>query len=200
MASPQELDKLLARWNNYINRQPLGDLRAVLQIMYERAQRVGDVAISAATLQQEALEKLRLSGNGLEQVLSNLGTSEGSMNCIGLRDGLYRLRAAGWEAFEPRRDVLKRLTLLLAGIHKEKRYEWIQTSLVAREMRFGDYSITRFYLEQLRSCGVVAEEVQTLKGTAGKTYNTNVYQLTQLGTELATYLQGQARPAAAQSL
>ncbi len=187
--NPQDI---VSKWNQYLNRWPTEGEKAVLRVMYERAQRVGDVAISVQLLKQEAMAQLSLSGAGLEQILDNLGTDrERGKNCIELRDGTYRLRAAGWEAFEPRRDVLQRLTLLLADIHAEKRYEWIQTSLIAREMRFGDYRITKFYLEQLRSCGVVTEDLQTLRGTASKTYNTNVYKLTRLGTELAEYLRQQ---------
>ncbi len=196
MASPQDLQAIVDSWSPNLNKSPSRTERMVLEIMHGYAKEVGDVGIPASELQARAA-RAAIPSEELNGLLFNLGTDQQSKNCVSFDDGRHKLRAAGWEVFESRQSVLKRLTLFLAQIHKTMGFKYIQTSFIARRFKFGDYTITNFYLKQLYHSGVVELKPQTLTGRNGS-YVANTHSLTPLGEELAIYLQqssGQKKPA-----
>ncbi|MBI2040816.1 MAG: hypothetical protein HYT16_01815 [DPANN group archaeon] len=177
----RDLQAIVDGWPEQLNERPNPRERIVLGIMRTHANKVGDVTMPMYALVDKA-EEAGIHESELNELLRTLGTDRNSKNCVEQAGFGYALRAAGWAVFESRRSVLTRLVLKLAEIHKVMQYRRINPTFISKEMRFGRYNITGFYLRQLGE-GIVREEVLVEDGR--KKYN---YVLTQLGGELARYL------------
>lgn len=172
----KRLEALIAPWQimpNSISKELNEDERRFLEVIYNQSKLTGDIT---TTLQDIA------NGTGFdEKKIGEVIKELGYMGCISYQGVLYRLTCKGYEVFEPEGMVLSRLVISLSKMHKMG-MKWVRLPAIAREVGFGEFSITAHYLNLL------GERIVRLnKYEVGEKMCTDA-RLTYLGKCLADYL------------
>ena len=166
-----ELEEIVKSWSKTTTKPALSEAELkALEVMYKNSKITNDTTISVVKL----ADLLNINIAPLERLMDPLVNK----HFVRFKYETYKLMSHGYEIFESEYDVLSRIMFVLNDLKAFKRE--IPLPKIAKEIGFGEYAITVFYLEKLQKQGIIKVR-HTEK-------NASQYMLTDKGVHLLGYL------------